>query len=128
MVSFSNKLREEGNWNIKDEVNVMWNEMVKHIKNMTTEVLKVTKEKCHLNKEVWWWNDDVQKAFREKWADYKTYKKFRNKENLEKYKKSNKYAKRIVSDAKNKAYDDLYNRLGTKEGEKDVFRKESVEI
>ena len=121
-MSFSNKLREEGNWNVKDEVNVMWNDMVEHIKNVATEVLGVTNGKCHLDKETWWWNDDVQKAIREKRAYYKIYQKFRNKENLKKYKKANKYAKKIVSDAKNKAYDDLYNRLGTKEGEKDVFK------
>ena len=31
-------------------------------------------------------------------------------------------AKRAVSVAKGKAYDDLYQRLGTKEGEKDIYR------
>ena len=31
-------------------------------------------------------------------------------------------AKRAVSVAKGKAYDDLYLRLGTKEGEKDIYR------
>ena len=31
-------------------------------------------------------------------------------------------AKRAVSVAKGKAYDDLYQQLGTKEGEKDIYR------
>ena len=37
-------------------------------------------------------------------------------ENYEMYKKAKKEAKKVVSDAKCKAYDDLYNRLGTREG------------
>ena len=37
------------------------------------------------------------------------------------YKKVKKEAKKVVSDAKCKAYEDLYNRLETREGEKDIF-------
>lgn len=33
-----------------------------------------------------------------------------------------KTAKRAVSEAKGRAYDDLYRRLSTKEGEKDVYK------
>ena len=40
----------------------------------------------------------------------------RNMENYERYKKAKKEAKKVVSDAKCKAYDDLYGRLGTSEG------------
>ena len=43
-------------------------------------------------------------------------------ENYEMYKKTKKEAKKVVSDAKCKAYIDLYNRLGTREGEKDNFK------
>ena len=38
------------------------------------------------------------------------------------YKLANRVAKRAVSVTKGKAYDDLYQRLGTKEGEKDIYR------
>ena len=40
----------------------------------------------------------------------------------EKYKVAKKYAKRAVSEAKGRAYEDLYRRLSTKEGEKDIYR------
>ena len=33
-----------------------------------------------------------------------------------------KTAKRTVSEARGRAYEDLYQRLSTKEGEKDVYR------
>ena len=36
--------------------------------------------------------------------------------------KAKKEAKKVVSDAKRKAYDDLYNRLRTRDGENDIFK------
>jgi len=41
--------------------------------------------------------------------------------NYEMYKKAKKEPKKVVCDAKCKAYDDLYNRLGIREGEKGSF-------
>ena len=38
------------------------------------------------------------------------------------YKKAKKEANKVESDAKCKAYDDLYNRLGIRLGEKDIFK------
>ena len=42
--------------------------------------------------------------------------------NIEGYKLAKRVAKRAVSVAKGKAYDDMYQRLGMKEGEKDIAR------
>ena len=42
--------------------------------------------------------------------------------NIEKYKVAKKTAKRAVSETKGRAYEDLYQRLSTKEGEKDIYR------
>ena len=38
------------------------------------------------------------------------------------YKKAKQEAKKVVSDVKCKAYNGLYNRLGIREGEKDIFK------
>ena len=43
-------------------------------------------------------------------------------DNLEKYKVAKKTAKRAVSVVNGRAYEDLYQHLGTKEGEKDIYR------
>ena len=40
-------------------------------------------------------------------------------DNIEKYKVANKTAKRAVSEAKGRAYEDLYQRLSAKEGDKE---------
>ena len=42
--------------------------------------------------------------------------------NIEKYKVAKKTAKRAVSEAKGRAYEDLYQRLSTQEKEKDIYR------
>ena len=41
---------------------------------------------------------------------------------MEKYKEAKKNAKRAVSAARGKAYDELYEKLGTKEGEMGVYK------
>jgi predicted helicase len=42
--------------------------------------------------------------------------------NIERYKLAKKTVNRAMSEAKGRAYDDLYQRLSTKEGEKDVYK------
>jgi hypothetical protein len=46
----------------------------------------------------------------------------RSVDNVEQYKVAKKTAKRAVSEAIGQMYDGLYQRLGTKEGKKDIYR------
>ena len=73
-------------------------------------------------KDTWWWNDEVQRAIKEKKECFKRLYLDKSAANIESYKLAKKAAKRAVSVAKGKTYDDLYQRLGTKEGEKDIYR------
>ena len=50
----------------------------------------------------------------------------RSVDNIEKYKVAKKTAKRAISVARGRAYEDLYQRLSTKEGEKDIYRMARV--
>jgi hypothetical protein len=45
----------------------------------------------------------------------------RNVDNIERYKVAKKTAKQAVSEARGQMYDGLYQRLGMKEGEKDIY-------
>ena len=72
------------------------------------------------SKDTWWWNKDVQKAIKENEC-YKRLYHDRCANNIEKYKVAKKTAKRAVSEAKGQAYEDLYQRLSTKKGEKDIY-------
>jgi hypothetical protein len=47
---------------------------------------------------------------------------YRSVDNVERYKVTKKIVKRAVSEAMGQMYDGLYQRLGTKEGEKDIYR------
>jgi hypothetical protein len=46
----------------------------------------------------------------------------RSVDNVERYKVVKKIAKRAVSEVRGQMYDGLYQRLGTKEGEMDIYR------
>ena len=50
----------------------------------------------------------------------------RSADNIKKYKVAKKITKRAVSEAKGRAYEDMYQRLNTKEGEKDIYRMARV--
>ena len=46
----------------------------------------------------------------------------RSVDDIEKYKVAKKIAKRALSVTKDRAYEDLYQHLSTKEGEKNIYR------
>jgi hypothetical protein len=46
----------------------------------------------------------------------------RSVDNVEQYKVAKKIAKQTLSEVRGQMYDGLYQRLGTKEGEKDIYR------
>ena len=81
-------------------------------------MLGVTFGKRKGDREIWWWNEKVQESIKEK----KAWDKIRD-ENIKKmYKEKKNKAKKAVSMAKKRAYEDLYGRLETKEGEKKLYR------
>jgi len=74
------------------------------------------------DRETWWWNKEVQQAVKEKKEEKRQWDVSRDDESKERYKKAKRKAKRTVAKAKNKAFQDLYKRLETKEGVNEVFR------
>jgi hypothetical protein len=51
----------------------------------------------------------------------------RSVDNVQRYKVAKKTAKRAVSEARDQMYDGLYQWLGTKEREKDIYRMSKAE-
>ncbi|GJN20485.1 hypothetical protein PR202_gb07868 [Eleusine coracana subsp. coracana] len=88
----------------------------------TSEVFGVSRGGKQEAKDTWWWNDKVQRAIKEKKECFKRLHLDKSATNIEGYKIAKRAAKRAVSVAKGQAYDNLYQRLGTKEGEKDIYR------
>jgi hypothetical protein len=64
----------------------------------------------------------VQNAIEEKKECFRRMHLDRSVDNVERYKVAKKTTKRAVSEARGQMYDGLYQRLGTKEGEKDIYR------
>ena len=77
-------------------------------------------------KDTWWWNHDVQKAIKEKKDCFRRLYLDRSADNIEKYKMAKKAAKRAVSEASGRAYEDLYQRLDTKEGEREIYKMAKI--
>ena len=119
---FRERVFVEGAWSEEEDANNMWVKMATCIRKVASEVFGVTKGSSGEPKDTWWWTEDVQKAIKEKKECYRSLFHDRSAVNIERYKVAKKTAKRAVSEAKGQAYDDLYRRLSTKEGEKDVYK------
>jgi hypothetical protein len=68
------------------------------------------------------WDEKVQKAIKDKKECFRCMHLDRSADNVERYKVAKKTAKQAVSQARGQMYDGLYQRSGTKEGEKDIYR------
>jgi hypothetical protein len=119
---FKDRMLDEGPWEEGEDANDMWLKMVTCVRKVAMEVFGVSRGGKQEAKDTWWWNEEVQKAIKEKNECFKRLHLDRSAANIESYKIAKRVAKRAVSVAKGQAYDDLYQRLGTKEGEKDIFR------
>jgi hypothetical protein len=64
----------------------------------------------------------VQNTIKEKKECFRRMHLDRSVDNIERYKVAKKTAKRAVSEVRGQMYNGLYQRLGTKEGEKDIYR------
>jgi hypothetical protein len=109
---FTNRMLGEGPWEEREDANDMWLKMATCVRKVAAEVFGVSRGGKQEAKDTWWWNEEVQKVIKEKEC-FKPLHLDRSAANIESY----KIAKRAA-----KACDDLYQRLGTKKGEKDIFR------
>ena len=94
----------------------------RNAKKTAETVLGVTFEKRKGERETWWWNEEVQESIKEKKEAKKAWDKIRDENTKKVYKEKKNKAKKAVAMAKGRAYDDLYARLETKEGEKELYR------
>ncbi|KAK3562250.1 hypothetical protein QTP86_033296, partial [Hemibagrus guttatus] len=85
-----------------------WKTTAEVIRETGRKVLGVSSGRRKEDKETWWWNEKVQDSIQRK--------------RLAKKKWDMDRVKREVSKAKQKAYEELYTRLDTREGQKDLYR------
>ncbi|KAK3546837.1 hypothetical protein QTP86_003064 [Hemibagrus guttatus] len=99
-----------------------WETTVEVIRETGRKVLGVSSGRRKEDKETWWWNEEVQDSIQRKTLAKKKWDMDRTEENRQEYKELQCRVKREVSKTKQKAYDELYTRLDTREGEKDLYR------
>ncbi|KAK3547692.1 hypothetical protein QTP86_026941, partial [Hemibagrus guttatus] len=99
-----------------------WESTAEVIRETGRKVLGVSSGRRKEDKETWWWNEEVQDSIQRKRLAKKKWDMDRTEENRQEYKELQHRVKREVSKAKQKAYDELYTRLDTREGEKDLYR------
>ncbi|KAK3556710.1 hypothetical protein QTP70_015094, partial [Hemibagrus guttatus] len=99
-----------------------WETTAEVIRETGRKVLGVSSGRRKVDKETWWWNEEVQDSIQRKRLAKKKWDMDRTEENRQEYKELQRRVKREVSKAKQKAYDELYTRLDTREGEKDLYR------
>jgi hypothetical protein len=92
------------------------------IRKVALEEFGVIKGGKRETKETWWWNENVQNAIKEKKECFRRMHLDRSVDNIEWYKVVKKTTKRAVSEVRGQIYDGLYQRLGTTEGEKDIYK------
>jgi len=122
----SEKIRAGVNWELTENADAMWDGMAQGIRRSAEEVLGVSRGGGGRNSGTWWWDEEVREIVKEKQKAYVALSSCTSEEEKgvkeAAYKVAKKLAKKAVAIAKNKAYERLYRRLETKEGEKDVFR------
>ena len=76
--------------------------------------------------ESWWWNEEVQKKIKDKNKRVKKLLACTGEEDRihkkEIYKEAKRAAKKAVTEAKSRVYEDFYQKLDNKEGEKHIFK------
>ena len=95
-----------------------WNTMANAVRESARNVLGMTSGKRKENRETWWWNEEVQDSIKEKKLAKKNWDTQNSEESRQAYKQASCKAKRDVA----KAYDELYMKLDTQEGEKDLYK------
>ncbi|KAK3575645.1 hypothetical protein QTP86_031602, partial [Hemibagrus guttatus] len=99
-----------------------WESTAEVIRETGRKVLGVSTGRRKEDKETWWWNEEVQDSIQRKRLAKKKWDMDRTEENRQEYKELQRRVKKEVSKAKQKAYDELYTRLDTIEGQKDLYR------
>ncbi|KAK3506307.1 hypothetical protein QTP70_001252 [Hemibagrus guttatus] len=99
-----------------------WETTAEVIRETGRKLLGVSSGRRKEDKETWWWNEEVHDSIQRKRLAKKKWDMDRTEENRQEYKELQHRVKREVSKAKQKAYEELYTRLDTREREKDLYR------
>ncbi|XP_064107970.1 uncharacterized protein LOC135216526 [Macrobrachium nipponense] len=105
-----------------EDVDEWWNRTMEIILRVAREILGESSGKMFGNKETWWFNEEVKDATKQKRESNKKWEGAQMVEDWMVYKEANNLAKKTVAIAKDRAYDQFYKELDTKEGKGKIFK------
>ena len=106
----------------QEETDVGWEIMAQAVRETARKVLGMSSGQRKEDKEVWWWNEEVQESVKKKKIAKSRLDSVGDDHSKQEYKEMRRATKRAVAKAKAKAYDELYSKLGSHEGEKELYR------
>ena len=86
------------------------------------EILGETYGGKYVERESRWWNDDVQKAVKEKRYSFRKWQSSRTTEDLAEYRENKTNAKKAVTSPKDAGYEELYTKLDSREGQDMIYK------
>ncbi|KAH1254809.1 Craniofacial development protein 2 [Glycine max] len=119
---FQQKIWEGWCGQSQGSANDMWNKMSQEIIKVAKETLGESRGFGPRGKESWWWKESIQSKVRVKKECFKEWSRCRNSETWDKYKIARNETKKAVSEARAQAFDGLYQALGTRDGERSIYR------
>ena len=103
-------------------MNETWQRVSDLLRKTGEEVCGRSKGKRKEGKETWWWNEETEKAVKNKKEWLKKWKESGKEVDKQLYKKAKMETKRIIAKQKEIAVEELCRDLETKEGQNNVFR------
>ncbi|XP_047482156.1 uncharacterized protein LOC125034448 [Penaeus chinensis] len=95
-----------------------WEKLSENMRSVATVVLGKTSGKApKAGKDTWWWNEEVQQAIAEERNRKRMRDQSQSDEAAQQYKAACSRAKTEVAKVKSKAYQDLYKKLDSTEGQ-----------
>ena len=110
----------EADWKAQNDPNTTWNKIASCIKRVAKEVLGESRGGAPPYKDTSWWNEEVKAAIKIKQNSYRDLEKNCDSDYWE-YKLAKKEAKKAVQTARDKVYKEMYEKLDTKEVEKNIY-------
>ena len=105
-----------------ENVEEWWEETAGLIRSCGEEVCGRSSGKKKPGLESWWWNEETERAVREKEDRLKIWKRTGEDDDRNEYKRAKGAAKKVVARVKAEAIEELYANLETSEGQKDIYR------
>ncbi|XP_047029963.1 uncharacterized protein LOC124637497 [Helicoverpa zea] len=113
---------------MEGDVNECWSEMASHIREVAKDVCGESRGKGLIDRDTWWWNDEVQKVLKEKKVAFKEWQNVEivnaslKDDRKRIYMEWKRKAKKAVAVARAKAQERLYNSLDSPRGQKELYR------